>query len=117
MNKHILFVMDHLANPSKYTQEELNAAARAADDAYTIAASYADAASYAYAADDAYTIAASYTIATAACFAATYAAAACYAAAATYATYAAAERWVNSYFGLTSENKQDYIEALKPLRK
>jgi hypothetical protein len=97
MNKHILFVMDHLANPSKYTQEELNAAARAADDAYTIAASY--------------------TIATAACFAATYAAAACYAAAATYATYAAAERWVNSYFGLTSENKQDYIEALKPLRK
>jgi hypothetical protein len=30
---------------------------------------------------------------------------------------AAAERWVNSYFGLTGENKQDYIEALKSLRK
>jgi hypothetical protein len=24
MNKHILFVIDHLANPGKYTQEELD---------------------------------------------------------------------------------------------
>ena len=90
MNKHILFVMDHLANPGKYTQEELEAAADAADDAYDAAADDA--------ADDAAYDAAAY--------------AASHASHATAASYAAVERWVNRYFGLTGENKQDYIAAL-----
>ena len=37
MNKHILFVMDHLANPGKYTQEELEAADADADAAASAA--------------------------------------------------------------------------------
>jgi hypothetical protein len=31
MNEHILFVIDHLANPDKYSKEELKANAAAAD--------------------------------------------------------------------------------------
>jgi hypothetical protein len=42
MNKHILFVMDHLASPGKYTQEELKD--NAASSAYAAADVYADAA-------------------------------------------------------------------------
>ena len=99
MNKHILFVMDHLANPGKYTQEELEIADDAADAADAAAADAA--AAYAYA---------SYATA----IATTAAAAASYAATAADDVYAASymERWVNRYFCLTSENKQDYIDAL-----
>ena len=38
-------------------------------------------------------------------YAATYAAV-------TYADYAAAEHWVNKYFELTGENREDYIKEL-----
>jgi hypothetical protein len=34
MNKHILFVIDHLANPDKYSKEELEANRDSAYDAY-----------------------------------------------------------------------------------
>jgi hypothetical protein len=41
MNKHILFLIDHLANPDKYTQEELEdahyaAAYRASETTYWV---------------------------------------------------------------------------------
>ena len=38
MNKHILFVIDHLANPGKYTQAELDANRRSSYDAFSVAA-------------------------------------------------------------------------------
>jgi hypothetical protein len=47
MNKHILFVIDHLANPGKYTQEEVKAnkqsarAANSADATYCAYCAYA----------------------------------------------------------------------------
>jgi hypothetical protein len=41
MNKHILFVIDHLANPDKYTQEELLANYAPTRDAYYAAAYWA----------------------------------------------------------------------------
>ncbi len=57
-NKHILFVLDDLANPSKYTQEKKEAnrgsaytTARDADHAADAAAYAADAAAYAADAD------------------------------------------------------------------
>jgi hypothetical protein len=34
MNEHILFVIDHLENPDKYTQEELEANHESSYDAY-----------------------------------------------------------------------------------
>ena len=92
MNKHILFVIDHLANPDKYTKEQLkdNAATAWAavwvgvgvagdDDATYAAATYATA--YAYAVDAA--------------------------TANDYASY-----WVDEYFKRSGENKDDYIKEL-----
>jgi hypothetical protein len=43
MNEHILFLIDHLANPGKYTQEELEENADAADYAYSTDYSYSTA--------------------------------------------------------------------------
>ncbi len=75
-------VIDHQLNPGKYTQEELYKNA-----AYAAAATYAT--SNAADAD----------------FACSFAAADV--AYATYATY-----WLNRYFRLSGENKQDYIDAI-----
>jgi hypothetical protein len=97
MNKHILFVIDHLANPGKYTQEELDANRKSAWDAYEDYAAYRDYAAYypadAYNATDAF-----------------------FGYNAAYAAYAgiasAAEYWVNDYFKYTGEDKQAYIDKL-----
>ena len=89
LNPHILIVMKWLRNPDSVTQEELDANA---DDAYAAYATHTT--------DDAY---------------------AAYAAAADCDVYIAtlslgipnvAEKWVNRYFKITKENKQDYIDAL-----
>jgi hypothetical protein len=87
MNPHILFVIDHLANTGKYTQEELDANFEAANHecAYWAAASRA-AANYA-----------------------AWASAATYRAADSYW----ADYWVDEYFKITGEDKQAYIDKLK----
>ena len=90
MNPHILFVIDHLENPSKYTQEELDAnydSARAASDT----------------AEPVYIVArAAYVVARAAYYAAYYAAEPAY--------YAA--HWIYKYFKITGEDKKTYIDKL-----
>jgi hypothetical protein len=86
MNEHILFVIDHLANPGKYTQEELKAN-------FESVATYCATATY-YAAD---------AVGWAADVAAYYAAD-CDGSRATY--------WVDEYFKSTGEDKQTYIDAL-----
>jgi len=91
MNAHILLVMKWLNDKDSVTQDEL---VENRDAAYAYSAYAAAADSAAYAAADA---------------AAAYAAAA-------YAA-AAAEKWVNKYFDRTCENKQDYIDSLKPESK
>jgi hypothetical protein len=86
MNKHILFVMDHLANPDKYTQEEVLANFEDIPNYYASATYSADAAARAARAAHAY-----------------YAANNRFA----HATY-----WVDEYFKYAGENKQAYIDAL-----
>jgi hypothetical protein len=88
MNKHILFVIDHLANPGKYTQEELEA---------NFASAYYAADSTSYATDSA-----SYSA-----YMAAYYARAAAANATSDATY-----WVDEYFESTGEDKQTYIDKL-----
>ena len=88
MNKHILFVIDHLANPNKYTQEQLKDNAYDAYDAW-------DAAVAAFADDDDDAFAAFST-----------------AGAAATATADAASYWVDEYFKRSGENKDDYIKEL-----
>ena len=85
MNKHILFVIDHLANPNKYTKKQLKANALAAD-----AFAADNAAADAFAADNA----------------------AAYAAAADYYYDDDVEYWVDEYFLRSGENKQTYIDKL-----
>jgi len=93
MNPHILMVIDNQLNPGKYTRAQLQDNAADAD----AAADYANAYAYAYDAYDAYDA-----------YAYAYAAAA---AADAYA-YAYAVYWLNKYFNITGENKQDYIDAI-----
>ena len=82
-------VIDHNLNPGKYTQEQLKQNADAAYDAYDYAYdAVAFAAKFAYfAAHDAYANAA-------------------------YAAYANVDYWLDRYFKITGENKQDYIDAI-----
>jgi len=89
MNPHILFVIDHLANPDKYTQDELKANSywatnKSAASTYwstataitdTIASNASSAATDDVATDD-------------------------------------VEHWVNKYFERSGENKDDYIKEL-----
>jgi hypothetical protein len=89
MNKHILFLIDHLANPNKYTQAELEANFKSARVVHNT---------------DEATYAASRT-AVIASRKATYAAYR-----ADYAAYTIA--WVDLYFETTGEDKQTYINAL-----
>ena len=95
MNKHILFVIDHLANPGKYTKVQLKDNALAADATYR---AVADVDVW-----DAYAVDAAAT-------------AAAYAAVFTAAVDAAAdintEYWIDKYFERTGENKDDYIKEL-----
>jgi hypothetical protein len=91
MNKHILLVIDHLANPDKYTKEQLEANAVSAATVSAAAVSAAAVASSAY-------------------YAAAYYAAAYYAAAADDADDAS--YWVDEYFDITREDKQTYIDKL-----
>ncbi|MCP5007416.1 MAG: hypothetical protein GY941_26290 [Planctomycetes bacterium] len=88
MKPYILMIIDHQLNPDKYTQEQLEQNANDAD------------ADYAAHIDDA--VADSYRAAAIAADAATYYADADYAAA----------YWLNEYFKLTGENRQDYIDAI-----
>ena len=78
MNPHILFVIDHLANPEKYTLDELKSSRESAWAAYHASRKSA-----------------------------AYAAAATVDAATATTTY-----WINEYFNITGENKQDYIDAI-----
>jgi len=86
MNKHILFVIDHLANPDKYTQEQLK------DNAL-------DAAADAYRAYDAVAFAAKFATYDPALAAADY-------------YFVDVEYWINEYFEESGENKDDYIKEL-----
>ena len=102
MNPHILMVLDHLANPDKYTKEQLKSNALAAF-ASTFAA-------------DAFAAAAAYNASTLAANAAS-ALASALADADALAAYVAdvvvdVEYWLNEYFERTGENKQDYIKEL-----
>tara|TARA_R110001632_G_scaffold59666_2_gene144941 strand:- start:476 stop:760 length:285 start_codon:yes stop_codon:yes gene_type:complete len=90
MNNHILFVIDHLANPDKYTKEQLDANANAASEVFQEGA-YSDDSDDS---DDA----------------AYYADAAAYYANAASAN--AASHWVDEYLKDTGEYKQDYINAI-----
>jgi len=86
MNPNILMVIDHHLNPDKYTRAQLQ------DNAD------ADNAAAAYTAGNAASIVAAYTAANAFCVATDAAADAVY--------------WLNKYFNITGENKQDYIDAI-----
>ena len=86
MNKYILFVIDHLANPDKYTKAQLEDNVLAAWDAAV--AAFADDDD-----DDIY---------------ATYAAHR----AGNAANAADASYWVDEYFERSGENKDDYIKEL-----
>ena len=88
MNKHILTVIDNQLNPGKYTRAQLQ------DNAADADAAAADANAYAYAYD---------------AYAYAYAAAAV---AADADADADAVYWLNKYFNITGENKQDYIDAI-----
>ena len=95
MNKHILFVIDHLENPSKYTQAELDAnkqSARSAAAAYATRSAAARSAAAAY-------------------WAVYWAAHYAYADAAD-AGNAAVDYWIDEYFVITGEDKQTYIDKL-----
>ena len=85
MNPNILMVIDHHLNPDKYTRAQLQDNADADNAA-------------AYIADNAAANAAAYTAANAFCVATDAAADAVY--------------WLNKYFNITGENKQDYIDAI-----
>ena len=85
MNKHILMAMDSVANPEKYTVEQLK---QNRDDA-------------AVAAD-----------AAAAYVAAAYAAAAYVSAVYAYADVAYADCWLDRYCRYSNESKQDYIDEI-----
>ena len=87
MHKHILMLIDHLLNPDKYTQEQLDQ-------------NYAD------------TDAAVYTTNTAYAYATTAAANAYVYATTAAADAAAVDYWLRRYFKETGENKQDYIDAI-----
>ncbi|MCP4326468.1 MAG: hypothetical protein GY787_32470 [Alteromonadales bacterium] len=85
MNKHILFAIDHQINPSKYTQKQLQENQESAHG------------SYGYAFSESFE---------AACLV-------------NYASEAAEagnaddlECWLDRYFKHTSENRQDYIDAI-----
>jgi hypothetical protein len=110
MNKHILFVMDHLANPDKYTQEQLKDNALAAY-AYAAATTYAGAAAGAAAYRAAAGVVAAGVVADAA---AAYAAdVTAYAAAYRATAWAASVDYcLNEYFEESGENKDDYIMEL-----
>ena len=84
MNPHILMVIDHHLNPGKYTRAQLQ--------------DNADADKYTQEQLDKNTYIAAYTAANAAAVAADAAADAVY--------------WLNKYFNITGENKQDYIDAI-----
>ena len=96
MNKHILFEMQNLKDPTYYTKEQREENSKSASEAY-LSASTA-------------TTAGAYAAATAAYYA-------------YYAAYygansdAYAEYWINKYFSHTGENKQDYIDALPAIKK
>ena len=90
MNKHILMTMDSLANPGKYTIEQLKECSSATTAASYYAANYA----VAYAVD----AAAYYAVSTGA-------ADACVA-------YDNANYWLYIYFKRSGENKQDYIDEI-----
>ena len=101
MNKHILTVIDNQLNPGKYTRAQLQDNAADADAADADADAAADANAYAYAAAaaaDAYAYAYAYA----------YDAYDAYA----YADADAAVYWLNKYFNITGENKQDYIDEI-----
>ena len=94
MNEFILFVMDDLANPSKYTQEQKEAnresaytTSRHAANAAAAAADAADASDAAYAAYAADTAAA--------------------------ASDADTDYWINRYFERTGEDKQLYVNEIE----
>ena len=92
MNKNILFVIDHLANPDKYTQEQLEGNADDADDA-------AD-----YAPDDEVVVTALASHVSAIANA--------------YYYYDDdddddVEYWVDEYFLRSGENKEDYILKIR----
>jgi len=84
MNKHILMALDHLANPDKYTQEQLK------DNAFYVAC-YA---AYYSAFDPHSSDAAVFTAAVAA------------------ADDINTEYWIDKYFEHPGENKDDYIKEL-----
>jgi len=90
MNPHILMVIDHQLNPEKYTQEQL-------EDNYKAAYRTAYRAADADAAD---------ANAAAADAAAEYA-----------ADVYGADNWINRYFNVTGENKQDYIAKINKDKK
>jgi len=109
MNPHILMVLDHLANPDKYTKEQLKSNALAAFASTFAADAFAAAA-------DAFAAAAAYNASTLAANAAS-ALASALADADALAAYVAdvvvdVEYWLNEYFERTGENKQDYIKEL-----
>jgi len=91
MNKEMLMVVDHEINPDKYTKEQLK-------DNYHSAVRNSNAAN---AASDCADVAVAANVATEV---AAYAACSC--------PYDTVQNWVNNYFELTGENKQDYIDAI-----
>jgi hypothetical protein len=102
MNKHILIVMKWLADKDSVSQEEL----KVAYDAYCAAVDAYDAACYAYAAYAAAYRAAAYRAADAAC-------AACFSDNSAVDAYdAVAANWVDKFFKVTGENKDDYIAEI-----
>ena len=85
MNKHILMAMDSVANPEKYTVEQLKQNRDDAAVAADAAAAYA---------------------------AAAYAAAAYVSAVYAYADVAYADCWLDRYCRYSNESKQDYIDEI-----
>ena len=117
MNKQMLMVMDSLANPKKYTIEQLRdncdaaaTAARAADAAYAASADAFYAAATAARADLAYAGATAAVAATTAVTAANCAVYAVYTGNATH--IGDVEIWVDQYFERSRESKQDYIDEI-----
>jgi len=82
MNPHILFIIDHLANPDKYNKEQLK---QNSDDACAYASDSGD--PYAYAAYATANAASDYND--------------------DDATY-----WLGRYFKMTGENRQEYLEIM-----
>ena len=100
MNKHILMVIDHQMNPDKYTQEQLQENYKAA---FGVAA--ADKAAFGVDAYPAAYLATNDSDVKAAWAACDVADAA--------ANDSDAPYWLNKYFEITGENKQDYIDKLE----